>query len=275
MAIKIGGCFPGTSDVITSGGVTKAMRDVRLGERVLGVDVAEGRLVYTEVIAFLDRDGEQQGYFYTLTTDLGHAVTLTAKHLIYVTDSNATAADSRRGGEVWGAETTTGEKKKKKKKNRDGGLGGGRGGGGGGEGDFAARFQTVFAEEVRVGDVIMVLSDDRPQDALTGMRPARVTHVRAGVQAGVYAPLTATGTIVVDGALASCYAVINNPALAHAVFAPMRGWHELSARLPWLSPLFSLNTEVDSLPQKGKHLYAKLLYELGSLILSRDVLYVP
>ena len=108
------------------------------------------------------------------------------------------------------------------------------------------------------------------------MRPARVTHVLAGVREGVYAPLTATGTIVVDGALASCYAVINNPTLAHAVFAPMRGWHELSARLPsWLSPLSSLNTQVDSLPQKGVHLYAKLLYELGSLLLSRNVLYVP
>ena len=252
MAIKIGGCFPGASDVITSGGLTKAMHDVTLGEQVLGVD-EEGRLVYTEVIAFLDRDGEQQGYFYTLTTDRGHSVTLTAKHLIYVAESNVTSAD--RG--VW-----------REKKNRIGG----------GAEDFAS-LQTLFAEDVQVGHVIMVVSDDRPgsaQGTFTRMTPARVTHVQASVRAGVYAPLTTTGTIVVDGAVASCYAVINNPTLAHAVFAPMRGWHELSARLPWwLSPLSSQNTEVDSLPQKGMHLYAKLLYELGSLLLSRNVLYVP
>ena len=269
MAIKIGGCFSGASDVITSGGVTKAMSDVTLGERVLGMD-EEGRLVYTEVIAFLDRDGEQRGYFYTLTTDRGHSVTLTAKHLIYVTDNNVTSADH----DVW----ARGEEKSLD------------------AGGFAVdRLHTLFAEEVQVGHVIMVVEDDgRPisgttstssstssvgggaRDTFARMRPARVTHVLAGVREGVYAPLTATGTIVVDGALASCYAVINNPTLAHAVFAPMRGWHELSARLPsWLSPLSSLNTQVDSLPQKGVHLYAKLLYELGSLLLSRNVLYVP
>lgn len=231
------------------------MTDVRLGERVLSVD-EEGHLTYSEVIAFLDRDEGQRGYFQTLTTDRGHSITLTAKHLIYVTHSNVTAD----------YDVT---------KSSDGGA-------------DLSRFGTLFAEEVRVGQVIMVIEDDpaKQRGSSTGRRvmtPARVTHVQPAVQTGVYAPLTKTGTIVVDGVVASCYAVMNNPSLAHAVFAPMRGWHELSARLRWLSSLFSTssssssgNNEVGhSLPQRGVHLYAKLLYELGAVLLSRDVLYVP
>nr|KAG5703776.1 hypothetical protein BaRGS_009574 [Batillaria attramentaria] len=229
------------------------MSDVKLGEHVLSAD-DEGQLVYSEVIAFLDRDSDMSGYFYTITTDNGQAITLTAKHLIYVTDSNVTSSHDVTGTNDVGQTKNV---------------------------DFT-RYKTLFAEEVQVGQVILVVNADQPlssfktdlsaQGALTSVSPARVTHVRAGVQAGVYAPLTTTGRIVVDGVVTSCYAFINNQPVAHAVFAPMRGWHELSARLPWLS---FLSGDVDSIPQKGVHIYAKVLYEFASLVLSRNVLYVP
>ncbi|KAL8588686.1 hypothetical protein ACOMHN_046458 [Nucella lapillus] len=236
VAIKIGGCFPGTSDVITRGGVTRAMSDVKVGDEVLSVDW-EGRLTYSEVIAFLDRDSQQRGYFYTLRTEHGQATTLTAKHLIYVvTHSNVTGYDVK-------APAMT-------------------------------QWKTRFAEEVREGDVILLASSLGGGGGGMGVSMSRVTHVQARVQTGVYAPLTATGTVVVDGAVASCYAVLNNPRLAHAVLAPLRGWHRVSSLLSRLAP-FSSSVQAHSIPPDGVHVYAKLLYDLGSFLLSPDVLYVP
>ncbi|XP_076455675.1 sonic hedgehog protein-like [Babylonia areolata] len=313
VAIKIGGCFPGTSDVTTRGGGTKAMSDVRLGDEVLSVD-SEGRLTYTEVIAFLDRDGGQRGYFYTLTTEHGASVTLTAKHLIYVIDTTTTTNSNNNvtGHDDVNVKTSSYSFSSSSSSSffsmgqvktlfaeevREGHLillaspagedvvGGGLGGsGGGGGGSFGAAVATADATTAAGGAAVTL---------------SRVTHVQAGVRTGVYAPLTATGTIVVDGAVASCYAVINNPGLAHAVLAPLRGWHQLSSFVSsWLAPLSSSwasasasgaaplplpqyqqqqqpGVQENSIPADGVHMYAKLLYQLGSLLLSPDVLYVP
>lgn len=250
VAIKIGGCFPGSSDVTTAGGVTKSMSDLTVGERVLGVD-GEGRLEYTEVIAFLDRDEMEAGHFYTLTTDYGPAITLTSRHLLYVAEGNATYGprhDAVAGSDVRFSDVV----------------------------EFS-RYKTLFAEDVRVGHVVLVARDHgrvAPHSGAVaggGLHAARVLHVRTGVRRGVYAPLTSSGRIVVDGVVASCYAVVSNQELAHAAFAPMRGWHALATRLPWLTTLVS--TAGGTLPQQGIHPYAQLLYRVASVCLS--VLHVP
>jgi hypothetical protein len=265
------------------------MSDVTVDDEVLSVD-AEGRLVYSKVIAFLDRDGDQQGYFYTLTTHSGRSVTLTAKHLIYVMEHviNNVTISKKEGAAI----TTSGVENGIRMV------------------EFS-RLKTLFAEDVREGDVIMLMDNEEEEEEYTyvhhnhqhhqhyhshsdrgregpkRLRGERVVKVEAGVRrAGVYAPLTTTGTVVVDGALASCYAVINNPGLAHAVFLPLRAWHSLvggsrSYAQTWLglpsadnlpSPPSSTGETVS---QRGVHPYAQFLYDLGSLLLSRSVLYVP
>jgi len=49
-----------------------------------------------------------------------------------------------------------------------------------------------------------------------------VTNVTMVTGRGVFAPLTSTGTIVVDGVAASCYALVSSHRVAHWSMAPVR-----------------------------------------------------
>lgn len=129
----------------------------------------------------------------------------------------------------------------------------------------SASFRATFAENVQEGQYVYVVGNEvNPNQP----RPSRVVKVSVETHRGVYAPLTATGTIVVDAVVASCYAYTENVALAHFGFAPMRLYHTIESYVP-----FSLWTsEGDT---EGFHWYARMLYGLGSLLLSDDVLFSP
>lgn len=92
MAAKSGGCFPGGASVTLEGGGTKTISDLQPGERVLalagGGDGAAAQLVYSEVLAFLDRDPGSWTLFYTLHTRAGPRLSLTAAHLLFVAEGN-------------------------------------------------------------------------------------------------------------------------------------------------------------------------------------------
>ncbi|CAL7937556.1 unnamed protein product [Xylocopa violacea] len=80
---KSGGCFPGRSLVRTMDGSTKRLDQVRLGERIAALD-SNGDIVYSEVIAFLDRSLTERRQFVRLTTESGRVLTLTPAHLVPV-----------------------------------------------------------------------------------------------------------------------------------------------------------------------------------------------
>ena len=56
----------------------------------------------------------------------------------------------------------------------------------------------------------------------------KVTNTK---KTGAYAPLTLEGTIIVDNALALCYAVIDDHRLAHTTLAPLRLFYYSMPRL--------------------------------------------
>lgn len=80
---KSGGCFPGNSLVRTEDGGTKRLEEVQLGERIAALD-SYGNVVYSEVIAFLDRSPFERRQFIRLTTESGRVLTLTPAHLVPV-----------------------------------------------------------------------------------------------------------------------------------------------------------------------------------------------
>ncbi|XP_045519873.1 tiggy-winkle hedgehog protein [Pieris brassicae] len=113
-------------------------------------------------------------------------------------------------------------------------------------------WREVFAADVDIGDVLLT----RGQGPV--MRPSRVIKTRIVTRRGVFAPLTKAGTIIVDDALASCYAIVNSHTLAHAAMAPLR----------WMSS-WSKSNELS----KGVHWYANALYNIGDFVLPSSYKY--
>jgi len=114
-------------------------------------------------------------------------------------------------------------------------------------------FVAVFASDVSVGDRVLVA-------ASTGeLIPQTVTSkTLKWRQEGAFAPLTETGSVVVDGVAVSCYAVVDSHRVAHLAFAPMRAYHSLTSWLP----------QSESSSQNGVHWYARTLYSLAESFMS-------
>ncbi|XP_028846261.1 indian hedgehog B protein-like [Denticeps clupeoides] len=98
VAAKTGGCFPGGSSVTVEGGGRKAVRDLRPGDRVLASSRSDGggELLFSEFLTFLDREPAALKRFYTIMTEDGANLTLTAAHLLFVKDGDC-PRDAGRG----------------------------------------------------------------------------------------------------------------------------------------------------------------------------------
>ncbi|XP_077288426.1 hedgehog signaling protein [Arctopsyche grandis] len=194
-AARTGGCFPASSVVRLEGGRNTTLAQLRAGERVLATAAdGSGRLLYAEVLTFLDRDESASRAFVRVHLSDNTTVTATEAHLL-----------------------------------------------------LRASGAAVFAGAVRPGDRLLV-----PGGFARAVRISRV------LQRGVFAPLTATGTIVVDGAVASCYAAVASQRLAHWAVAPLRAWLSL-APTPH--------------PTRGVHPYVRALYTLATHLLPKSMFY--
>ena len=233
----------GSSTVITSSGERKRLSDLAVGDSVLASD-GDGGLHFSPVLLFLDRDPDEWRRFVEIRTESGHTLTLTPSHLLYARDGSDSIEDpspKARAGSSNSIEDAPPAE--------------------------YSDFDVLYAREIDEGMHVLVL------DGRTGRaRPSRVVSVEAEARRGVYAPLTAAGNLVVDGVLASCYALVDSQAVAHAAFAPVRWWE--GARRALLPSLNSVSPNVlagDSKKPKeqfvGVHWYAKWLYGLGELLL--------
>lgn len=162
---------------------------------------ADGRgpLVYSPVLSFLDRQPNVTKIFYTISTAAGQHITLTAAHLIYVTDCMWLRQTKWKGDglpldftQVGGPSWFTG-------------------------------LRIVFASEIQPGQCVLTSQGKIGSRAMLSV----VTFVQAQRSTGLYAPLTQHGSIVVNGVLASCYAAVDNHHLAHWVLAPLRFFYSL------------------------------------------------
>lgn len=79
-------------------GNTKRLDEVRLGERIAALN-SRGDVVYSEVIAFLDRSPSERRQFIRLTTKSGRVLTLTPTHLVPVEGRSTVFAASVQPGD--------------------------------------------------------------------------------------------------------------------------------------------------------------------------------
>lgn len=92
-AIKIGGCFPPLATVYAENKGTLNMADLRIGDKVLSLK-ADGKLGFSEVVSFLDRNDKRSGVYYSISTSDLRTITLTDNHLIYTSTTNSSSIES-------------------------------------------------------------------------------------------------------------------------------------------------------------------------------------
>ncbi|KAM4706134.1 sonic hedgehog protein [Rhinophrynus dorsalis] len=131
------------------------------------------------------------------------------------------------------------------------------------QGNDTRAYKSVFASNIQPGDVIYIGDPE-----LMSLKAVKVERVHLEEDLGAYAPVTAHGTVVIDGVLASCYAVIEEHSWAHMAFAPLRFGFGLS------SILFPKNSNSSPPPPysqgEGIHWYSQILYQIGTWVLDSD-----
>ena len=81
--------------------------------------------------------------------------------------------------------------------------------------------QPLFASEIKLGDHLYTLDTTDDDPASLSLKPSRVTAISKVGSIGLFGPLTAEGTIIVDGVHTSCYGVLKDQQMTHAMFTPL------------------------------------------------------
>lgn len=231
------GCFPGDSLVHVPGNGTARMDELVPGDQVYSVN-SRGEVVPDTIITFMDinRDkvlGETAARFFV-------SIETESGHSLRLTRNHLVHV-LKSETETLGAFST---------------------------GEVIA----IFAGNVREGDLIFVNNATLLSTSI--VRPTKVININHVTSAnGAYAPLTTQGTILVDGVLASCYAVIESERAAHIVISPLRYYH--MAKL-WASRFFfdrglqqknPTYSKTNPNCNEGILIYAKFLFHVSQYLI--------
>ena len=83
---------------------------------------------------------------------------------------------------------------------------------------------------------------------------------------GYIAPLTMSGTLLVNAMLASCYAVVDSHSIAHTAMAPVRWWYMINQQFSHF-----VDGKTDSMHSDGTHWYPELLYTITNQYLNNII----
>lgn len=128
--------------------------------------------------------------------------------------------------------------------------------------------RPLFAGHLRPNESFVYV---RSNDSSAGVVLSRVTKVTVGQSIGLFAPLTESGTIVVDDTLTSCYALVDSHVIAHLSMTPLRVKHRTMALLGSIlkaTPAQRIASWLDLQSDgEGVHWFAKALYAVGVRVL--------
>lgn len=154
------------------------------------------------------------------------------------------------------------------------------------------QYRAQFASRAQTGMCIVV------HTAEGEVRPSRIISILEKEDTGAYAPLTEAGNVLVDGVLASSYALVEDHQLAHWAFGPVRllfsfsrllraepGQQSDGSKTPLHSCTLatydsrvcvgnstSAGSEADRQGQMSEvHWYARLLHTFGCIFLNTDL----
>ena len=137
--------------------------------------------------------------------------------------------------------------------------------------DELSCMRATYAGMVEEGQAVMV-KEEKDLEAQV------VESVGSATEQGVFAPLTREGNLLVEGVLASSYAVIDSQRIAHASFAPVRWAVSFSEGAQALWRTISLSESVprssgtESPLPEGVHWYPRLLYQVAGYLLPSHLL---
>ena len=136
--------------------------------------------------------------------------------------------------------------------------------------DELSCMRATYAGMVEAGQAVMVKEKE--------LEAQVVESVGTATEQGVFAPLTREGNLLVEGVLASSYAVIDSQRIAHASFAPVRWVVSFSegAQALWrtisLSENLPRSSGTESPLPEGVHWYPRLLYHVAGYLLPSHLL---
>jgi len=139
----------------------------------------------------------------------------------------------------------------------------------------AHHWQAVFAGHLQTGNYVIVNDNHNSSSGGGGGRVARVVRVSwsRDRRAGVYAPITSRGTLVVDDVIVSCYAELASDWAAHLALAPLRylydAVHLCHVTADWLGQTTTGvgRWQPGTTPVDGVHWYGALLWRLAGAVL--------
>lgn len=137
----------------------------------------------------------------------------------------------------------------------------------------AQHARVTFVKHVIEGDYVLASAEGGAVAA------ERVTAVELVHERGVYAPLTRHGTLLANGVLASCYAMVDDQHTAHSAFLPVRWAVNVREFMLHLLEHFGARAAAARAsrpaaeePSSGVHWYASFLYSLSDYVLPRDMM---
>ena len=122
--------------------------------------------------------------------------------------------------------------------------------------------QFRFAKLLSKGDYIVTF------DPINGVQTEElIQSITIVTVKGYAAPLTMSGTILIDNILTSCYAVVDNHYLAHSSMAPVRWWYNLNTILrPIIPEALSVTFKIDK-QSNGTHWFPAFLHYFQSSLI--------